>query len=902
MLSRVPYIAVLAMWALSAREEHAAPSRAPLIDSHRDAAPVAIASPTPPAFSSAPIAGWTIDDNGAPLAGVRVRVANTEIAADSDASGAFRLAMPAGDHVLAFDGLGVSPAELAWRDGDRARPIVLARRAKLVVRVVAGGAPAGDANVALSDGSGGVVTARADRDGVARFDDLRPGPYEVWAQRDGTVSPLARIEDAAAQHDDIALALAPAATLHGRLVGGASLVGAIVEVVPLDVDHAVRVAAVEPDGRFAIAGLPDGRWRIETNAPGYVATGTHVVAVHGDSIDAAVPVVRAGSIAGTVVDPSGAPLANVRLVLREQGAPTIGGAVDDARALIAGRARWVHPLAGARAFPVRDAARFGASRPGVRPAECGQGHCGIDIGSQRGAIIHAAGDGTLVGVYRDIHGEAGRMVAIDHGGGLHTMYMHMEQIRAGLEVGQRVRAGDALGTLGSTGFALDNPHLHFAVTQERDGRTWYVDPEPMLARAVVLATPRSIDLPAPTPAIDARVAATPREVAASITTAPHDIVTDAHGRFRIDGVAPGTYVVVAFAPGLAPGASPTVAVHAGADAADVAVTLRPGAMVRGRVVGPNGPLDGALVTAATGFGEASNKIAMTFTDRQGEFVLRALTDKVTLDVSAAGYGEQQRAIAIADAAAQRREDFALVIENAQLRGQVVAPDGGAPGAVAVRIVDGPSRRTVVTDASGRFTIDHVADGAYVIEVSSPDHPSARVAIRGGEYKDVRLERGGRARIEIRDARARAPLAGVRVDASGPGGAMIARTTDATGAIELRGLAVGEWTFVARGKGFATTRRALAIAADGAPTIALELPLTARVAGVVRDRFGRRVAAARVSFGDARTTTDRDGNFHFDDATPGAGSIEAEADGARGALAIELVAGDDRANLTVELAP
>ena len=64
----------------------------------------------------------------------------------------------------------------------------------------------------------------------------------------------------------------------------------------------------------------------------------------------------------------------------------------------------------------------------------------------------------------------------------------------------------------------------------------------------------------------------------------------------------------------------------------------------------------------------------------GDFTLHGVTQPVTftLSVTAPGYGTIERAIALDDRA-RHAEDFVLTIENAQLRGQVLAPDGGTAG-------------------------------------------------------------------------------------------------------------------------------------------------------------------------------------------------------------------------------
>jgi hypothetical protein len=894
---RVPYTALVVACAVWAGE--AAP--VPLDDDDPGELVAAPVGATPAVVAPAvaatwPIAGWVVDDHGAPIAGVRVRFRDSALVVETAADGAFRLAPPPNAKTLLLDGPAVFAAEVPWRANPPPR-ILLARRAGLSVQVTAHGLPVVDAEVQITDGSEPTLqTAHTDLEGRVRFRDLMPGPYELWARRDDEVSPLVRVGDASAHTDDVALALEPAGSITGKLVGDGPLTGATLQLVPLDVDHAVRVATIAPDGKFEVAGVPRGKWRVEARAPGYVDSTDQVIGATGDHTDAIVRLVHAGTVTGTVTDVAGVPVANATIVLRQQGTAAQTHSLDEPR--ISAHLRWVHPLAGPRKMPVIAAARFGAQRPGTRPAECGLGHCGVDIGNQRGEVIHASADGKILAAYTDIHGEAGRMVAIDHGGGLVTMYMHMDQVRPGLEAGQPIRAGEPLGTIGSTGFALDNPHLHFALTQERNGRTWYLDPEPILRHAVVLPAARALD----------PVAVDPRNVTAILARnsaakdpAAQALVTDARGTFKLDDVAPGNYVAVAFAEQLAPGVSGPFAVKTAAATTGIAVTLRPGVMVRGRVLGKDGAIDGAMVTADVGFGEGANKVAMTYTNHAGEFVLRALTGKVTLTVSAPGYGDIDRAIALADTDTQRREDFTLVVENGQLRGQIVAPDGGAAGPVEIRVLEGPTKRHAVSDATGKFAVDRVAMGSYVVELTAADYPPLRARIQSGEWKELRFEQGGGVRVFVRDVRDGAAMPAMRVDAAGPSGATANRLTDPRGVAELRGLVPGEWTIVAKAPGYAPAKRTLAIAPGHVPQdVSIDLARAVVLVGVVRDHFGHRVAGARVSIGGAVTQTDADGNFRLDDAPPGDGVLEAEHDGLRGALPLQLVAGDQRLTLTVEL--
>jgi hypothetical protein len=528
-------------------------------------------------------------------------------------------------------------------------------------------------------------------------------------------------------------------------------------------------------------------------------------------------------------------------------------------------------------------------RSGTRPAECGRGHCGIDLYQPRGNIVHAVADGQIVALFPESRAEAGRTVVVHHGGGLKSFYMHLDEVRPGLVVGQGIRAGDPVGTLGSTGFTFSAPHLHFAITHESAGRTWYLDPEPMIRSAVVLPAPRPYD------PVDVAVASK-AELGAPVVA---EITTDAKGMFRIEDVAPGTYVAAAFAADFAPGVSAAFAVRTGEDSKDIAIRLSEGVLVQGRVMGRDGPIADATVIAQAGIGETAHKIATTRTDKYGEYTLRSIGGKITLAASAPNYGEVERAIAVIEGRSHSREDFKLTVEDGQLRGVVLAPDGGAAAGVSVRVVEGVTRRRTASDAYGRFTIAPVTSGRYVVELSSSEYPPKRIAIDTERHLELRLDAGGGTRALIRDSHSGAPLANVRVEATGPGGQAVNRTTDARGLVELRGLKPGDWKLAARAPGYIATSRSVSVRIGGGlQDTTFDLVRGATVAGEVRDRFGRRVAGARVSIGDVSTVTDSDGAFRLTGAQ--SGTLEAESDGRTGSIELRLSPGDERLSITVSL--
>jgi murein DD-endopeptidase MepM/ murein hydrolase activator NlpD len=85
-------------------------------------------------------------------------------------------------------------------------------------------------------------------------------------------------------------------------------------------------------------------------------------------------------------------------------------------------------------------------------------HTGIDISVPYGARIVAAGSGTVI--FAGYNGGYGNFTMIDHGDGLVTCYAH--QSRIGVSKGQRVREGETIGKVGSTGMST-GAHLHFEV-------------------------------------------------------------------------------------------------------------------------------------------------------------------------------------------------------------------------------------------------------------------------------------------------------------------------------------------------------------------------------------------------------------------------------------------------------
>lgn len=107
----------------------------------------------------------------------------------------------------------------------------------------------------------------------------------------------------------------------------------------------------------------------------------------------------------------------------------------------------------------------------------GRYHGAIDLASNNGSAggrpVVAADAGTVIKAGWD--GSHGYRVMIDHGGGLVTSYSHMQKGSISVKVGQKVKRGQTIGRVGSTGNSTGN-HLHFEV--HKNGKK--VNPRPYL--------------------------------------------------------------------------------------------------------------------------------------------------------------------------------------------------------------------------------------------------------------------------------------------------------------------------------------------------------------------------------------------------------------------------------------
>lgn len=85
-------------------------------------------------------------------------------------------------------------------------------------------------------------------------------------------------------------------------------------------------------------------------------------------------------------------------------------------------------------------------------------HNGVDYAANRGTPIRSTGEGVII--QRGTRGGYGNAIEIRHGGEITTLYAHMDRFHPDTKLGSKVKQGQTIGYVGSSGLAT-GPHLHY---------------------------------------------------------------------------------------------------------------------------------------------------------------------------------------------------------------------------------------------------------------------------------------------------------------------------------------------------------------------------------------------------------------------------------------------------------
>ncbi len=233
-------------------------------------------------------------------------------------------------------------------------------------------------------------------------------------------------------------------------------------------------------------------------------------------------------------------------------------------------------------------------------------------------------------------------------------------------------------------------------------------------------------------------------------------VTDADGRFRIVGMAPGRHTVFAASIGLR--AIEQVVVEAGQESAELVLRAGPNALVHGTVVEAGHPVPGARVRPVIGnFGRGGWRIA----DAQGGFELWEDVDPGPIGFEVEGYRVLTPERHDARPPGEPRSPVVIeVVQLGTIRGRVMRGDQPVPGADVE--ATGSSSTIERADQEGRFVLRGLPAGRYRVTARSETLRAA--ASTGGVA--VELATGeDRSGVDI-GLEAAASIAGRVVDADG----------------------------------------------------------------------------------------------------------------------------------------
>ena len=901
--------------------EQAPPPPAPPSAAPPSAAPPA--APRPPARAqgrdTAPPAfeGTVTGPEGRPVANAAVVVtspadlSDPPIVARSDAEGRFRVtARRRGPHTVRVEAAG-----LAARTVEKARPgtplrVALAKGGTIegVVKDAASGEPVAGARVEARedtrlvgavtwDASLGVVQAVTDAKGAFRLEGLPRGPHTVSASLRGA-GRASRAGVTPGQRAELLLVAGPAIVGRVLLPDGKPAIRAAVRAEAEVAFFPVRVATTDATGRYELAGLAAGGYRViaahEDAALGMIGG----IRVERGDVEVDVSLMPPSRVSGRLVDGGGQPVAGTVVLSEIDGmaSPRTVGALVRAQAGADGRFTLERVPAGSHGARVTArglAPRHVALDVPARAGTVDIGDVALESGLQlRGRVRDKAGaaiaDATVRAFPDGPRGAAGALEGVtDADGGF-------------------VLGGATGGTYQLSVYAPGYTRFSEAVDAPRDGLEVVLTAAGSITGTVVDAAGRAVET--------FEVLALPGE---GVRQMPRRrSFTDEGGRFTLDEIpGAGTYSVQVSARDSGRQVVRGVKVTDG-QVTDVGrITLAAAGTVRGVVVdASSAPVAGATVEAL-----GSERMAMAgpmrdevTTDAAGRFELRGLAPGRAVIVARHPEFAEGRSAPLEVDPARAAETAITLTRGGRIAG-TLRRRNGAPfdGGVVVRSLGRPMSfapaATHFPAADGSFVIDRVAPGRVAVMATSRDGGIGGTG--SSAMKEVEVREGETARVDLvwRDilltgkvTRGGLPLPNVRLMAAGGFGGVVGAmvetpsgpqrmmaTTREDGSYEMIVGDVGRVAVRAESAldGRSFPMRVIEVADVESQTVDIDFPATG-IAGVVVDEatgapvarahLGARSEKAGVPSG-GQTTSGADGRFTLDLA-PGDFTLSVRGDG------------------------
>lgn len=663
-----------------------------------------------------------------------------------------------------------------------------------------------------------------DAEGVFVAPRLAPGTYDLRAVAPGHAPGTRRgVEvpqrpqpvDVGTLHLEREAPVSGRVTHGGEGVAGARVVVDVHEPDPLPTNRPRRVRT-DGDGRFHVDGLAEGRrLGLRVESPGFVPRTVSGVAAPRTGLE--VELNRGARVSGRVVDGAGEPLGGVSVSARSSG-PPVGGDARYRATVSDGDGRFELDGVPPGALELRTSSVSLASPPATRvEVREGEHREGIVLVVERDRHrVH----GRVVGTGGEPLGDAVVSLTLEGEGGV-TLLSSQTRTRDDGSFELEVESG------GTATLAADHPEYR---------RTASIFELEAGDRAVELVLE-----PGGAPVSGRVVDEEGRGVSARLVFHAEDATGDpapalgaetrsaADGSFRTPSLEPGRYRLVVGRPGWAAQLHDEAIEVGDVPVTGVEVRLRPGATVRGRVLGlddadlPRVTVDAQLLVPR--LREPAQASARTRPDHTGSYRLRGLRPGRW---QVQGWFEDRtadREVVVTEATSGVEADLDFA-GGFTLTGTVRVNGEPLPDAQVWLARSGRRPHRTRTDPAGGFRFSHVAPGTYGLTVGRAS-VQREVEVASDRHLDLDL-RTGTVAGQVVDAEGQ-PVRGAAVVLVGPEGRHHGMASDGDGWFRIR-VPSGSHRLHADAEGYARTETRVSVPPGGAVE-GIELVLT-RGAAVV----------------------------------------------------------------------